>query len=90
MTKKELNTIKRAAYDAWTAIPENTELINIASQVTCWKVEEGSHIELIQTTADSQMNSSLLEEHHFTGSENIKKLFVANRKTKCLDRIRID
>lgn len=85
MKKAELNQIKRAAFDTWAGIPENTELLKYASRVTCWRVEEGTEVALLQTTADTQMNTNYLKENGFGENARVSKLFVANAKTKCLE-----
>lgn len=84
MKKAELNQIKRAAFDKWAEFPENIELLKFASCVTCWRVEEGTEVKLLQTTTDSQLNTNYLKKNGFGENARISKLFVANAKTKCL------
>lgn len=85
MKKAELNQIKRAAFDKWAEFPENAELLKFTSRVTCWRVEEGTEVALLQTTADSQMNTNCLKSNGFSENARITKLFVVNAKTKCLE-----
>lgn len=69
MKKAELNQIKRAAFDKWAEFPENIELLKFASCVTCWRVEEGTEVKLLQTTTDSQLNTNYLKK---TGSARMR------------------
>lgn len=85
MKKAELNQIKRAAFDKWAEFPGNAELLKYAGRVTCWRVEEGTEVALLQTTTDTQMNTNFLKENGFGEAARISKLFVANAKTKCLE-----
>lgn len=85
MKKAELNQIKRAAFDKWAEFPENAELLKVASHVTCWRVEEGTEVKLLQTTVDSQLNTNYLKANGFGENARVTKLFVANAKTKCLE-----
>lgn len=78
MTVKEFNTIKAAAFNACTNIPEIQEILSTGYAAHVWEVWEGQKHEYIVTSGLSQMNDNLLRKHGFTPEKaKVQRLFWA-------------
>lgn len=85
MTKKELNLIRRAAYDAWCATSDAQEfLCSSYEHCSCWRISEGQQQALVTTYYDAQINDETLKAYGFSCQANVRRLFEVNRKTKAL------
>lgn len=88
MTKKELNAIKTAAYEAWAQGDDAKKLLSTTNYTMfpVYEISEESKVERVTLALDSQMNYQLLENHGFTKEARVTLLFTANRNTKTLER----
>lgn len=94
MTRKDMNSIRHAAYLAWKATPEAQEALSRPYDHFCgWEITEHIHqgsaagqslTKFLVTEFDSQVNNSTLKAMGFTEGAEIKKLFSVDRKAQTL------
>jgi hypothetical protein len=87
MTKKELNKIKAAAFEEFKSHYTDEEFCMLfagVDVVTVWKVKEGERAAIWVTQYDTQVNKSTLADRGFSEFATVNRLFLANRKTKCI------
>lgn len=85
MTKKELNKIRSAAFEAFVETESGKKfLLAPEIQCKCWRIAEGEKRTLFITYHDTQLNKESLKAHGYSTDAVVSLLFVADKQTKTL------
>lgn len=85
MTKKEFNALRTTMYAEWITTPDGQAFSKAPYDCCkCWRITEGERRAMLVTYHDSQINRVTLNNHGFTEEADIRLLFVADKKTKCI------